>query len=99
MSDMFTFKTEKSTGRYASFFPDHHYIKLKKKKVGSIDDKYPHKIRFRVKKKDINEDGNPNCEWKWITLKRESNSVSDAKQFLKDNFAEIIEKYELSLLD
>ena len=96
---MFTFKTEKATGMHASFYSDHHYIKLKKKKVGSIDDKFPHKIRLQVKKKDINEDGNPNCEWKRIILKRESNSVSDAKQFLKDNFAEIIEKYEIYLLD
>ena len=96
---MFTFKTQKSTGRYSSFYPNHHYIKLKKKKVGSIDDTYPHRIRLRVKKKDINEDGKPNCEWKWITLKRESNLVADAKQFVKDNFAIIIEKYELYLLD
>ena len=92
---MFTFKTTKESGRYASFYPDHHHIKLKKKKVGNIDDGFSHKIRLQVKKKDINEDGNPNCEWKWVTLKKESNSVADAKQFLKDNFAEIIEKYEL----
>lgn len=26
----FTFKTTKSTGQYASFFPDQHDIKLKK---------------------------------------------------------------------
>lgn len=26
----FTFKTEKPTGRYRSFYPDHHYVKLKK---------------------------------------------------------------------
>jgi len=96
---MFTFKTEKSTGRYCSFYPDHHHIKLKKKQVGNIGGEFPHKIRLQVKKKDINENGNPNCEWKWITLKRESNSVEDAKQFLKDNFAEIIEKFELYPLE
>jgi hypothetical protein len=96
---MFTFKTENSAGRYRSFYPDYHHIKLNKKKVGNIDDEFPHKIRFMVNKKDINEDGNPNCKWKWIILKRESNSIADAKQFLKENFAEITKKYELHQID
>lgn len=38
---MFTFKTEKSTGFYRSFYPDTHYIKLKRAKVGVIEDKRP----------------------------------------------------------
>jgi hypothetical protein len=92
---MFTFKTEKASGRYAFLNTDHHYIKLKRKEVGQIGDEPPHVIRFMVKKKDINEDNNPNCEWKWIKLKRESKSVEDAKQFLRLFYKEIIEKYEL----
>lgn len=58
---MFTFKTKKPTGRYASFYPSNHYIKLKNRKVGQIDDETPYRIRLMVKKADINENGNPNC--------------------------------------
>lgn len=92
---MFTFKTDKPTGKYRSFYRPFHYIKLNKKKVGSIDDKSPHFIRLQVIKKDINEDGNPNCEWKWICLKKQFQSVDEAKAFLKEKFYEIIEKFDL----
>ena len=44
----FTFKTTKATGRYSSFYPNLHDIKLNKKVVGSITDKKPHKIRLKV---------------------------------------------------
>lgn len=95
----FTFKTEKPTGRYSSFSPDSHYIKLKTKECGRISDKYPYKIRLMVEKKDLNEDGNPNCKWKYITLKKESTSLQEAKNFLNDNIKIIIEKYTLHLVD
>ena len=96
---MFTFKTEKATGSYASFFPHTHYIKLKKRVVGQIDDETPYKIRLKIKKEDINEDGNPNCDWRWITLKKESQSLDEAKQFLKDNYAFITHRYKLKSLE
>lgn len=32
----FTFKTEKQTGKYASFFKDHHIIKLNKKNADQL---------------------------------------------------------------
>jgi hypothetical protein len=95
----FTFKTEHPTGRYRSFFSSNHERKLKKKVVGSIGDKSPHEIRLRVKKKDLMEDGNPNCEWKWIKLKKESESITEAKEFLNVNFKIINEKYELWIMD
>lgn len=92
----FTFKTEKTgSGRYASFFPDLHHIKFNKVKVGTIGDAPPHRIRLTVKKKDINEDGNPNCEWKWIRLKGEFQSLQEAKDFLNKYLNEINEQYEL----
>lgn len=96
---MFTFKTEKSTGKWRSFYPDHHYIKLKNGKVGSIDDNFPHKIRLAVFKDDINEDGNPNCQWRWITLKKESQSVSEAKAWINGAYKSIVDKYKLFPLD
>lgn len=93
----FTFKTDKPTGRYSSFHPYTHHIKLKKIKVGSIDDRSPHRIRLMVVKDDINEDGNTNCDWKWITLKKESNSVEEAKDFLNNNFKSITTKYKIKI--
>ena len=95
----FTFKTEKSTGRYRSFYPDHHYIKLKRKEVGRIDDKIPHRIRLQVVKDDINEDENSNCEWIWITLKKESDSLQEAKDFLNANIEVITTKYNIYIED
>jgi len=82
----FTFKTNKPTGKYHSFFETFHYIKLNGLQVGSIDDKAPHKIRLMV----ILEDGNPNCDWKWIKLKHESVSLQDAKDWVNVNFDKIL---------
>ena len=95
----FTFKTHHPTGMYRSFYPSHHYIKLKKKIVGMIGDKPPHRIRLQVIKDDINKDGNPNCTWEWITLKATSTNVDDAKAFLREETDVIIEKYNLFMED
>lgn len=95
----FTFKTEKSTGAWRSFSPDQHYIKLKKKEVGQIEDKKPYRIRLQVVKDDINEDGNPNCTWKWIRLKKESETLQEAKDFLNAVAGDIIAKYKINLED
>jgi len=95
----FTFKTEKATGRYGSFFPDNHYIKLKRKQVGTISDKNGHPIRLMVIKDDITEDGNPNCNWKWIQLKARFTSVEDAKTFLNDNFEGINQTWNLYMAE
>ena len=100
----FTFKTTKSTGQYRSFFAPSHTIKLNKIGVGSIvgssehTELGPYKIRLQVIKEDIMEDGNPNCKWKWITLKKESQTLDEAKQFLQDHIAGITSKYKLIYL-
>lgn len=102
----FTTKTTPATGRYRSFFSDHTDIKLKGKEVGEISGtkelgipsvKAPYRLRFMVIKDDINEDGNPNCEWKWITLKKEFNTVDEAKEFVKQEEVckAVLEKYNL----
>lgn len=95
----FTFKTDKATGPYSSFYSDQHSVKLKKKEVGAIGDKVPYRIRLQVIKDDIKEDGNSNCSWKWITLKKESKSLQEAKDFLNDHIDKILEKYNLHLED
>jgi len=94
----FTFKTEKPTGRYRCFFSESHDIKIKKKKVGSIVDR-TWSIRLMVLKDDIMEDGNANCEWKWITLKKQSASLQEAKDWLNENFISLNEKYKIVGVD
>ncbi len=92
---MFTFKTEKPTGRYRSFFQSSHYIKIKRFEVGCIEPEEPFKIKFMIIKADIMEDGNKNCCWKWITLKKESKTLEEAKEFLNKNFDAITTKFKL----
>lgn len=87
----FTFKTEKPTGRYRSFQSASHDIKLGGAWCGSIDDDPPHKVRFMKLKDDPMEDGNPNCAWKWVTLKKEFQSVADAKEWVREN-SELIQR-------
>lgn len=99
MKGKFTFKTERATGRYGSFFPVQHYIKLKRNVVGRIDDKKPHKISLMVIKDDIMEDGNPNCDWVWKKVNREFNSVEEAKIWLNDNFERITTSLNLKQTD
>ena len=95
---MFTFKTTKPTGRHASFQNSDHVIKIKKKLVGLIADK-TWDIRLMAIKSDINEDGNANCDWKWIRIKYKASSLQDAKDYLKNNFDVINIMYNLKKLD
>lgn len=81
----FTFKTNKPTGAYKSFFSATHNIKLNGLVVGELIDGEEVKIRFRTVKADINEDKNPNCVWKWVTLKKKFASLHEAKAFIKEN--------------
>lgn len=92
----FTFKTDRPTGAYSSFYSKNNHIKLKGEDIGNIKDKAPHTIGFRVIKDDIMEDKNPNCTWKWIRLNAEFTSVDEAKTFVNTNFVSICEKYKLA---
>jgi len=95
MAKKFTFKTEKSTGSYSSFYNDTHYIKLNKIECGTISDDEKHIISLQVIKDDINSDENKNCEWKWIKLNKESQTLQEAKDFLNANFENINSKYRI----
>jgi len=92
----FTFKTIQGTGRYRSFLPHWHEIKIKNVVVGYVVDE-TWKIRLMVEKTYIFEDDNPNCSWKWITLKKQSTSLQEAKDFLNDNFVNITKKWDLHI--
>ena len=99
MATKFTFKTNKPTGAYKSFHNDEHVIKLDKKEVGQITHSHPHRIRLIVEKDDVATSDNPNCTWKWITLKKESELVADAKQWLNEKFDSITTKFKLHKLE
>lgn len=94
----FTFKTTKPTGRYKAFEENEYSIKMNNKEVGTICNN-SYDIRLMVVKNDINEDNNPNCIWKWITLKKKSSSLEEAKKWLNDNFEEINKLYNLHQLE
>jgi hypothetical protein len=96
--EKFTFKTEKPTGRYRSFFKPSHHIKINGVDVGTIGAEPPHKIRLMVVKQDIMEDNNPNCTWKWIQLTKESASVDEAKVWLNSAINAIKAKYKLACI-
>ncbi len=89
----FTFKTSRPTGRYRSFYPDTHYIKIGKAIIGMIGDKPPHRIKLKVIK-DIIEG---NCDWKWITLAAEFESVDAAKIFMADKFEAVNKQFKLHI--
>ena len=94
MKNKFTFKTEKSTGRYRSFYSDYHIIKLQKKQVGTILEN-PFRITLSIYKNDILEDGNKNRVWRNINLKKEFSSLQDAKDWLNSNIDAIMSKWKL----
>jgi len=96
---MFTFKTDKPTGPYRSFYDPTHTIKIKKVEVGSIHHQPPHRVRLMVTKTSPNEDENPNCHWKWITLRKEFASVEEAKDFLRKHFHAIMGQYNIWMSD
>ncbi len=87
----FTFKTIKDTGKWSSFYPKSHEILHNKIKIGNIDDD-TYKIRLKVKKEPTKDDPAP---FKWITLKKDSSSLDEAKEFLNKNITVILERYDL----
>ncbi len=91
----FTFKTANTTGKYRAFFQPDIYIRINKKVCGMIDTQSPFKIRLMVIKKDLMEDGNPNCIWKWVVLKKQSESIREAKDYLNENIKLIRQQFTL----
>ena len=95
----FTFKTDKPTGKWRSFSNETHDIKLKGKLVGHIGHEKPFKISLMVMKTDAdkNPDKNPNCPWKWIHLKKESNSLQEAKDYVNSIIDKILSQFTLNM--
>jgi len=102
MATKFTFKTTKPEGKYRAFSTAYHEIKLNKVVVGNITEreiqgnwKPIFKVGFKVIKADLNEDKNPNCPWKWITIKNNFEDLSAAKEFVTKNTDQIIKSFSL----
>jgi hypothetical protein len=93
----FTTKTTQPTGRYRSFDSAMHEIKLNGICVGTISDKKPYHIKLRVTKEEADKinDKDPNCEWKRITLKKEFESVNEAKEWVKENSERIQTQFKI----
>jgi len=87
----FTFKTVKPTGRYHSFEPSEHVIKVDGKEVGSIADDNS-RIRLMVRKDPTKEDPAP---FRWVLLKYRPESLADAKEFLNRNAETIQSTFDL----
>ena len=94
----FTFKKQPRETGLASVGNPHPDtdIKHNKKLVGYIsspnwsspDNKW--RIRLTVKKSE--PDDNPNCDWKWIVLKKTFDTEPEAREFLNANVVEILDK-------
>jgi anti-sigma28 factor (negative regulator of flagellin synthesis) len=76
-----TFKTEKPTGKWRSFYNSSTYIKADGKKIGMFGDDKDGKIKVSVMamKNDTIKDDNPNCKWKWVTFKARFDDMDSAK--------------------
>lgn len=96
VADKFTFKTNKPTGKYRSFDTDYHHIKLAGREVGNISAGKTFRINLNVMKTETITDSNPNCPWKRITLKKESETLQEAKDWLNANFKSITAKYTIA---
>lgn len=97
-----SFKKDIDTGKYRSFEPESHVIKIGGKEVGSIseisnmgrrvdDESGKFAVRIMVKKEVTSNDKSP---FKWQTFKKKFDTANDAKTWLKDNI-EHIKKIDL----
>ena len=89
----FTFKNNRSTGRWASFDPESHLIKLGGHEVGSIGEIASRRavtpeekanvgkfaVRFAVKKEPTTENPAP---FKWVKVKRVFDTADQAKEWV-----------------
>ena len=100
----FTFKTEQPTGKWRSFHSPVHDIKYNKRVCGhltgdNLASNENVRIKLAVLKKDINEDNNPNCPWKWIQVKETFKTLQEAKDWLNENRERIFSQFKLYLFE
>lgn len=61
-------------------------LKLKRKVCGQLYEVSAGlwRVGLMVVKKDINEDGNPNCEWRWVFFPARFESEAAARQWVNN---------------
>lgn len=95
---MFTYKKITREGRYKSFEPEQHDIKLKSKVVGQISEashtssKTGFGISFSIKRKPTKENPAP---FRWWSMKTRFGDVAEAKAFLRTYFKSITNEIDL----
>lgn len=97
----FKFKTEKPTGKWRAFDNPAHYIKFDGKVVGAIGHDRPFEITFTVMKTeaDFVNDTNKNCPWKRIYLKKNSETLNEAKEYVNTIVEYLTGKYTFHMSD
>ena len=89
---MFTYKKTIHEGRYRSFEPEQHEIKLKGKVVGSISEAFHTSgrtgfgVSFAVSRQSTKENPAP---FRWLYLKTRFKDAAEAKAFLRQHFDNI----------
>ena len=90
---MFTYKKITREGRYKSFEPEQHEIKLKGKVVGQISEeshtssKTGFGVSFSVSRQPTKENPAP---FRWLNLKTRFEDAAEAKMFLRKHFDNIM---------
>jgi len=78
-------------------------IKIKKKRFGIINapnwqtEGNVWKIMIAIKKPE--PDDNPNCDWKWITFKKDFEDETQARTYIQESIVGIMKKFELHYFD
>lgn len=97
----FTFKTNKPTGPYRSFFESTYNIKWNKVCVGEFftNKEGAWRIHLRIMKDEKLapnlDDGNKNCPWVWVRLKQCFPTIEAAKEYI--NLPETIARLHSTL--
>lgn len=87
-----TFKTTKPTGRYRAFDSEYTEIKADGKVCGTFGSDKDGNVTVRlmaVKDGEKITDDNPNCPWKWVTLKARFQDLGAAKEWCVQNLPKI----------
>jgi hypothetical protein len=100
-----TFKKHIPTGRFRSFEPEVHDVKLKGQLIGHIseissrlgevvdsDDFGKFRISLKIKKEVTEE--NP-AAFKWIFFKKRFESAKEAREWLNEHTDSIVSKYDI----
>jgi hypothetical protein len=112
---VFSFKKNRSSGKWGHLEPQNNYtIKLGGKEVGTIseirvrhdlfkrydlEDDGKFNVMFTINKKDPMEDNNPNCSWRWVTLKAKFDNSEAAKEFVVNNAPAILKQFDLCCIE